>query len=81
MDEEAAAATGGHVVLCGLNELGYRTLEELVRLGEDVVVIVPSPDGELARGARHLGPPWSRATTGTRRCCVPPGCRWPGRWS
>ena len=25
MDEEAAAATGGHVVLCGLNELGYRT--------------------------------------------------------
>jgi Trk K+ transport system NAD-binding subunit len=55
MDEEAAAATGGHVVLCGLNELGYRTLEELVRLGEHVVVIVPSPDGELARGARHLG--------------------------
>jgi Trk K+ transport system NAD-binding subunit len=50
-----AARAGGHVVLCGLNELGYRTLEELVRLGEDVVVIVRSPAEELARGARELG--------------------------
>ena len=57
MDMEAPppAAAGGHVVLCGLNELGYRTLEELVRLGEDVVVIVRSPAEELARGARELG--------------------------
>ena len=55
MEERATAATGGHVVLCGLNELGYRTLEELVRLGEEVVVIVRSPDDELARGARELG--------------------------
>ena len=70
MDQPGAARTGGHVVLCGLNELGYRTLEELVRLGEDVVVIVPSPEGDLARGDYR-----------TRRCCVPPGCRWPGRWS
>jgi Trk K+ transport system NAD-binding subunit len=49
------AAAGGHVVLCGLNELGYRTLEELVRLGEQVVVVVRSPAEELARGARDLG--------------------------
>ncbi|HEX3214427.1 MAG TPA: NAD-binding protein, partial [Actinomycetota bacterium] len=55
MEERATAATGGHVVLCGLNELGYRTLEELVRLGEEVVVIVRSPADELARGARELG--------------------------
>jgi Trk K+ transport system NAD-binding subunit len=53
--EEPAPATGGHVVLCGLNELGYRTLEELVHLGEDVVVVVRSPAEELARGARELG--------------------------
>jgi NAD(P)-dependent dehydrogenase (short-subunit alcohol dehydrogenase family) len=53
--EASAPAGGGHVVLCGLNELGYRTLEELVRLGEDVVVIVRSPAEELARGARELG--------------------------
>jgi Trk K+ transport system NAD-binding subunit len=52
---EPAAAPVGHVVLCGLNELGYRTLEELIRLGEDVVVIVGSPAEELARGARELG--------------------------
>jgi Trk K+ transport system NAD-binding subunit len=56
MEEPAAAApAGGHVVLCGLNELGYRTLEELVRLGEHVVVVVRSPAEELARGARELG--------------------------
>ena len=55
MDEPKAFAAGGHVVLCGLNELGYRTLEELVRLGEHVVVVVRSPAEELARGARELG--------------------------
>jgi Trk K+ transport system NAD-binding subunit len=55
MEAPPPAAAGGHVVLCGLNELGYRTLEELVRLGEDVVVIVRSPAEELARGARDLG--------------------------
>ena len=43
------------MVLCGLNELGYRTLEELVRLGEDVVVVARSPAEELARGASELG--------------------------
>ncbi|HEV2824403.1 MAG TPA: NAD-binding protein, partial [Actinomycetota bacterium] len=55
MEAPPPAAAGGHVVLCGLNELGYRTLEELVRLGEHVVVIVRSPDEELAGGARDLG--------------------------
>ena len=52
---DPAAPAGGHVVLCGPNELGYRTLEELVRLGEHVVVVVRSPAEELARGARELG--------------------------
>jgi len=55
MDEPAPAPAGGHVVLCGLNELGYRTLEELVRLGVEVVVVVRSPGEELAKGARELG--------------------------
>ena len=53
--EKPAPATGGHVVLCGLNELGYRTLEELVHLGVDVVVVVRSEAEELAQGARELG--------------------------
>jgi Trk K+ transport system NAD-binding subunit len=53
--EAPAPAAGGHVVLCGLNELGYRTLEELARLDVDVVVVVRSAAEELARGARELG--------------------------
>jgi TrkA-N domain len=56
MQEPATTATlGGHVVLCGLNELGYRTLEELTRLGEQVVVVARAPEQELAGGARALG--------------------------
>jgi Trk K+ transport system NAD-binding subunit len=56
MREPATTSTvGGHVVLCGLNELGYRTLEELTRLGERVVVVARSPEQELAGGARALG--------------------------
>ena len=45
----------GHIVLCGLDELGLRTLEELRRLGEDVVVIARAPDEEFAYHARSLG--------------------------
>jgi hypothetical protein len=52
---DPAAPAGGHVVMCGLNELGYRTLEKLVRLGAHVVVVVRSPAEELAPGARELG--------------------------
>jgi hypothetical protein len=52
---DPAAPAGGHVALCGPNELGYRTLEEVVRLGEHVVVVVRSPAEELAPGARELG--------------------------
>jgi Trk K+ transport system NAD-binding subunit len=55
MDGQGASPAAGHAVLCGLNELGYRTLEELVRLGVDVVVVVRSGDEELAQGARELG--------------------------
>jgi Trk K+ transport system NAD-binding subunit len=55
MDQEGGAPAGGHVVLCGLNELGFRTLEELVRLGVEVVVVVRDPAEELARGAAELG--------------------------
>ena len=55
MDEERPAAAGGHVVLCGLNELGYRTLEELFRMGEEIVVVARAPTKELADRARGLG--------------------------
>ncbi|HEX8133580.1 MAG TPA: NAD-binding protein, partial [Actinomycetes bacterium] len=56
MDEERLApAAGGHVVLCGLNELGYRTLEELRRMGEEVVVVARAPTKDLAARTRALG--------------------------
>lgn len=45
----------GHVVLCGLDGLGLRTLEELHQLGEDVVVIAHTPSETFALQARQLG--------------------------
>jgi Trk K+ transport system NAD-binding subunit len=47
----------GHIILCGLDELGVRTLEELHRLGERVVVVARRPAEEFAALARALGVP------------------------
>jgi Trk K+ transport system NAD-binding subunit len=49
------APTSGHVILCGLNELGFQTLEELCRLGEEVVVVARASREEFAAGAKALG--------------------------
>jgi Trk K+ transport system NAD-binding subunit len=46
---------GEHVVLCGLGELGLRTLQELRRLGDEVVVVARAPPPEDADRARELG--------------------------
>jgi Trk K+ transport system NAD-binding subunit len=46
---------GGHVVVCGLGNVGYRVVEELLRAGERVVVIDRSPDGPFAATCRRLG--------------------------
>ena len=45
----------GHVILCGLNELGYQTLVEVRRLGEEAGVVARTPREEFAAGARALG--------------------------
>ncbi|HEY0070418.1 MAG TPA: NAD-binding protein, partial [Chloroflexia bacterium] len=45
----------GHIVLCGLDGLGLRTLEELHQLGEDVVVVAHAPSETFALQARELG--------------------------
>ena len=55
MNQVPAVPESGHVILCGLNELGYQTLEELRRLGEEVVVVARTPREEFAAGARALG--------------------------
>lgn len=43
----------GHVVVCGLGHVGYRVVEELRRLGEEIVAIEQRPENpfvELVRG-------------------------------
>lgn len=45
----------GHVVLCGLDGLGLRTLEELHRLGEDVVVVAREPSATFKQRAVEMG--------------------------
>lgn len=50
-----AVPESGRVILGGLNELGYQTLEELRRLGEEVVVVARTPREGFTAGARALG--------------------------
>jgi len=46
---------GGHVVVCGLGNVGFRVAEELLRLDEQVVVIEPARDNRFLASARRLG--------------------------
>ncbi|HZY87303.1 MAG TPA: NAD-binding protein [Gemmataceae bacterium] len=46
---------GGHVLVCGLGTVGFRVIEELVRLGEPVVVIERNADNRFVVTARRLG--------------------------
>jgi Trk K+ transport system NAD-binding subunit len=45
----------GHVVVCGLGNVGFRVTEELLRAGQSVVVIDPAQDGRFHATARRLG--------------------------
>lgn len=45
----------GHVIVCGLGNLGYRVVEELLQAGERVVVIDPQRDGRFMAPVRRLG--------------------------
>lgn len=46
---------GGHVVVCGLGNVGFRCVEELVRLGQQVVAIENVHDNPFAETVRRLG--------------------------
>ncbi len=48
---------GGHVIVCGLGNIGYRTVEELLSYEERAVVIELSRDGRFVATARRLGVP------------------------
>src|SRR5262249_45373330 len=48
---------GGHVVVCGLGNVGFQVVKELLHHGERVVVIEHSRDNRFFATARRLGVP------------------------
>jgi Trk K+ transport system NAD-binding subunit len=47
----------GHVIVCGLGNIGFRVVEELLKLDARVVVIEQSRDSRFVTTARRLGVP------------------------
>jgi Trk K+ transport system NAD-binding subunit len=47
----------GHIVVCGLGNIGFRVVEELVKKDERVVVIEQARDSRFVATARRLGVP------------------------
>lgn len=47
----------GHIVVCGLGNLGYRCVEELQRLGKPVVAVEKVNDNPFAATVRRMGLP------------------------
>lgn len=47
----------GHVIVCGLGNIGFRVCEELVSYGERAVAIEKATDGRFVATARRLGVP------------------------
>lgn len=45
----------GHVIICGLSTVGFRVVEELVRLGTPVVAIESDPSNRFVTTSRRLG--------------------------
>ena len=45
----------GHVVICGLGTVGFRVLEELIKLGHQVVVLERVEGSRFVAAARRLG--------------------------
>jgi Trk K+ transport system NAD-binding subunit len=45
----------GHVIVCGLGNVGFRVIEELIGMGERVVVLELDKDGRFVSTARRLG--------------------------
>lgn len=53
--EILAKASRGHVIVCGIGNVGYRVIEELTRLGELVFAVDKDPDCAFLERARELG--------------------------
>ena len=48
---------GGHLVVCGLGNVGYRCVEELVRMGRPLVAVEKVNDNPFAATVRRMGVP------------------------
>jgi Trk K+ transport system NAD-binding subunit len=48
---------GGHVIVCGLGDIGYRVVRELTDEGQRVVVVEVSRDNRFVSTVRRLGVP------------------------
>lgn len=55
--EAAKVPDRGHIVVCGLGNVGYRCVEELVRLGRSVVAVEQVNDNPFAATVRRMGVP------------------------
>lgn len=53
--ETARIPDQGHVVVCGLGNVGFRVIEELLRAKQPVVVLEASRDNRFLAAARRLG--------------------------
>ncbi|MCB9766133.1 MAG: NAD-binding protein [Alphaproteobacteria bacterium] len=53
--EIMAKVSRGHIVLCGAGNVGFRVLEELLHLGEEVYVIEANEDAPFLERARSAG--------------------------
>ncbi|HEY8759967.1 MAG TPA: NAD-binding protein [Candidatus Dormibacteraeota bacterium] len=51
----SAANLTGHFIVCGLDELGFRAAEELMRLQETVVVVTSTTQGQFQGRVHALG--------------------------
>jgi Trk K+ transport system NAD-binding subunit len=51
----SAAQLTGHFIICGLDELGFRAAEELMRLQETVVIVTPTTQGQFQGRVHAMG--------------------------
>lgn len=56
----------GHLIICGLGAIGFRVVEELLRYGEQVVVIERDSKNRFVRAVRQLGAPVIIGDAGVR---------------
>lgn len=56
----------GHIIVCGLGSIGFRVVEELLRYGEQVVVIERDAGNRFVRAVRQLGAPVIIGDAGVR---------------